>query len=151
MELKKLWSNHARVNYGQVSPHFTWQHTILIQGSRWKIALRCMHDPWLGHSTNAWCPLCWRTILFGVKTIVACTRLNPDTRFAHNVVPGEWNSIWKIKAPSRLKKLIWHICREFLPTRMRLQSKERSVLYTVLCTMMRRGWLPCALSMYSEK
>ncbi|XP_058775495.1 uncharacterized protein LOC131649754 [Vicia villosa] len=41
------------------------------------------------------------------------TRGTPDS----NRVDGDWCSLWNIKAPPRVKHLIWRICRDVLPTR----------------------------------
>jgi hypothetical protein len=44
---------------------------------------------------------------------------------SHNV-DGDWNSIWRIKAPPKTKHLLWRICRGCLPTRTRLQERHVS-------------------------
>jgi ribonuclease HI len=36
----------------------------------------------------------------------------------------DWLSLWKIRAPPKAKHLLWRICRECLPTRVRLQEKH---------------------------
>ncbi|XP_058733327.1 uncharacterized protein LOC131604930 [Vicia villosa] len=41
------------------------------------------------------------------------THGSPDS----NRVEGDWCSLWNIKAPPRVKHLIWRICRDCLPTR----------------------------------
>ncbi|XP_058783981.1 uncharacterized protein LOC131658734 [Vicia villosa] len=38
-------------------------------------------------------------------------------------VPENWGIVWKIKAPPRVKHLIWRICRDCLPTRERLRNR----------------------------
>jgi len=48
--------------------------------------------------------------------------------------PGCWSDIWKLKAPLKVKNLIWRICRECLPTRDRLLDRG------VNCTSM---WALC--------
>ncbi|MCH95831.1 cytochrome P450, partial [Trifolium medium] len=42
---------------------------------------------------------------------------------------GDWNWLWKAQAPPKAKHLIWRICRECLPTRIRL--KERRAWNTI--------------------
>ncbi|XP_058733989.1 uncharacterized protein LOC131605677 [Vicia villosa] len=37
---------------------------------------------------------------------------------------GNWNSLWKISAPARVKHLLWRICRDCLPTRVRLRQRH---------------------------
>jgi hypothetical protein len=34
-----------------------------------------------------------------------------------------WDSIWRIKVPPKVKNLIWRVCRNCLPTRARLLDK----------------------------
>ncbi|XP_058783650.1 uncharacterized protein LOC131658361 [Vicia villosa] len=36
----------------------------------------------------------------------------------------DWNSLWRIKAPSRTKHLLWRICRGCLPSRIRLRQYQ---------------------------
>ena len=43
--------------------------------------------------------------------------------FSHLRRPGNWSSIWKLKVPPKIQNLIWRMCRDCLPTRMRLQDK----------------------------
>ncbi|GAU48398.1 hypothetical protein TSUD_405430 [Trifolium subterraneum] len=42
---------------------------------------------------------------------------------SHLRVNGDWNLLWKIKAPPKVKNLIWRICRRCVSTRARLQDK----------------------------
>ena len=46
---------------------------------------------------------------------------------------GCWSDIWKLKAPPKVKNLIWRICRGCLPTRDRLL--DRGVNCTSMCAM----------------
>jgi hypothetical protein len=36
---------------------------------------------------------------------------------------GYWQGIWRLKVPPKIKNLVWHICRDVVPTRRRLQDK----------------------------
>ncbi|GAU36851.1 hypothetical protein TSUD_213750 [Trifolium subterraneum] len=36
--------------------------------------------------------------------------------------PQQWGKIWKVQAPPEAKHLMWRICKDCLPTRMRLQN-----------------------------
>ena len=36
---------------------------------------------------------------------------------------GAWELIWKLKAPPKVKNFIWRLCRNVLPTRMRIKEK----------------------------
>ncbi|XP_058726280.1 uncharacterized protein LOC131597609 [Vicia villosa] len=42
-------------------------------------------------------------------------------RLGSSGVDGDWCSLWNIKAPPRTKHLLWRICRDCLPTRLRLR------------------------------
>jgi len=37
--------------------------------------------------------------------------------------PGYWSGIWKLKVPPKVKNLIWRICRDCFPTRVKLRSR----------------------------
>jgi ribonuclease HI len=37
---------------------------------------------------------------------------------------NEWGRIWKIQAPPKAKHFLWRVCKECLPTRMRLRSRH---------------------------
>jgi len=42
---------------------------------------------------------------------------------SHHHRPGNWNDIWRLKVPLKVKNLFWRMCRGCLPTRIRLQDK----------------------------
>lgn len=42
---------------------------------------------------------------------------------SHHHRPGNWNDIWRLKVPPKVKNLLWRMCRGCLPTRVRLQDK----------------------------
>jgi len=44
-----------------------------------------------------------------------------DNTYLHRL--GFWTGIWKLKAPPKVKNLIWRICRGCLPTRARLLDR----------------------------
>jgi hypothetical protein len=45
----------------------------------------------------------------------------------------DWHSLWTIHAPPKAKHLLWRICKECLPTHLRLQEKH--VPCSVLCPL----------------
>jgi len=48
--------------------------------------------------------------------------------------PGNWDMIWKLKVPPKLKNFMWRLTRNVLPTRMRLWDKKVNCRGTcVLC------------------
>lgn len=54
-----------------------------------------------------------------------------DNSYLHRL--GFWNGIWKLKAPPKVKNLIWRICRGCLPTCAKLLDKR--VNCTSVCSM----------------
>jgi len=52
---------------------------------------------------------------------------------SHFKVQGSWNLIWKLKIPPKVKQFIWRICRNCLPTRVRL--KDKGVACPMKCTL----------------
>jgi len=60
-----------------------------------------------------------------------CMEEIADNSYLHR--PGYWTGIWKLKAPSKVKNLIWKICRGCLPTRARLL--DRGVQCPFMCAM----------------
>jgi len=51
-----------------------------------------------------------------------------------NSVEVNWNQIWNIQAPPKVKYLLWRICRTCLPTRVRLHDRGVNCPYNcVLC------------------
>jgi len=37
--------------------------------------------------------------------------------------PGFWSGIWKLKVPPKVNNLVWRICRDCFPTRVKLRSR----------------------------
>ena len=37
--------------------------------------------------------------------------------------PGYWSGIWRLKVPPKVKSLVWRICRDCFPTRVKLRSR----------------------------
>ena len=67
----------------------------------------------------------WKLEKDGVYTVHSAYKdiLNHDVVALQHRVPGNWNSIWSIKLPPKVKNFLWRVCRNCLPTRVRLQSK----------------------------
>ncbi|CAJ2643989.1 unnamed protein product [Trifolium pratense] len=42
---------------------------------------------------------------------------------SHLKVPGDWNLVWQIQAPPKVKNFMWRLCRNCIPTRTRLLQK----------------------------
>ncbi|KAK2365042.1 hypothetical protein QL285_089842 [Trifolium repens] len=58
---------------------------------------------------------------YSVKSAYRICVQNLDT--SHLRVNGGWNLLWSIKAPPKVKTLLWRICRNCAPTRVRLRTK----------------------------
>jgi hypothetical protein len=37
--------------------------------------------------------------------------------------PGYWSGIWRLKVPLKVKNLVWIICRDYFPTRVKRRSR----------------------------
>lgn len=49
--------------------------------------------------------------------------------------PGQWNSIWKLKVPPKVKNLIWRVCCDCFPTRIHLNNRRVACLSEcVMCS-----------------
>ncbi|PNX92866.1 hypothetical protein L195_g016009 [Trifolium pratense] len=56
-----------------------------------------------------------------------------DGRGEEVTTQEDWNCIWKVHAPPKVKHLLWRICKGCLPTRVRL--KERCVPCPLVCPL----------------
>jgi hypothetical protein len=67
----------------------------------------------------------WRYEINGLYSVRSAYRAiinNTDVLLQHRV-PGHWSTIWKLKLSPKIKNFLWHICRNCLPTRLRLLAK----------------------------
>jgi len=60
-------------------------------------------------------------------------------------VEGEWHRIWNVNFPHKARNLLWRICRECVPTHLRLQVWDDLSLVWCGCW----GWLTCFCGLYS--
>jgi len=67
----------------------------------------------------------WRLEKNGLYSVRSAYReiINSNDAMLHYRVPGNWNKIWNLKLPPKIKNFMWRICRNCLPTRMRLLTK----------------------------
>ncbi|XP_058788236.1 uncharacterized protein LOC131662466 [Vicia villosa] len=67
--------------------------------------------------------LVWKEEHHGVYSVRSGYRIGMKARNSNNrgTDSGIWNNLWGIVAPARVKHLLWRICRDFLPTRVRLR------------------------------
>lgn len=56
----------------------------------------------------------------------------------HLKVSGDWNSIWKLVVPPKVKNCLRHACKDWLPTRICLQSRE--VQCSMTCVNREQIW-----------
>ncbi|XP_058784506.1 uncharacterized protein LOC131659316 [Vicia villosa] len=69
--------------------------------------------------------LIWKEEQDGKYSVRSGYRLwrNAFHRHANGNISEDWNSIWNIVAPPRVKHLLWRICSGCLPTRSRLRQR----------------------------
>lgn len=68
--------------------------------------------------------LIWKKEINGEYSVRSAYHLcmNELLDTSHFKMQGSWDLIWKLKVPSKVKNLIWRICRNCLPTRIRLRD-----------------------------
>jgi len=68
--------------------------------------------------------LIWRKENDGEYSVCSAYRLcmNELMDISHFKLQGDWNLIWKLMVPPKIKNLVWQICRICLPTRVRLRD-----------------------------
>jgi len=57
---------------------------------------------------------------------------------SHSKKQGSWQLLWNLKAPPKFKKLLWHICRNCLPTKWEFETRGLIVLLSALYIILRR-------------
>lgn len=70
--------------------------------------------------------------IYSVKTAYHLA-MNNLVNASHLYEEGDWLLIWKLKAPPRVKLLLWRACRDCIPTRGQLQS--RGVICPLQCVL----------------
>ncbi|CAJ2628079.1 unnamed protein product [Trifolium pratense] len=77
----------------------------------------------------------WRMEKNGVYSVRSAYRLCVQELLdtSHFKMDDTWNLIWKLKAPPRVKNLLWRICRRCVPTRVNLRS--RGVNCITVCSL----------------
>jgi len=83
----------------------------------------------------------WRFEKNGLYSVCNAYReiINSNDVLLHHRVSENWNIIWNLKLPPKIKNFLWRICRNCLPTRMRLITKGSSAPQLVpYATMMRK-------------
>jgi hypothetical protein len=79
--------------------------------------------------------LVWRVEKNGHYSVRSAYRLCMESIAdnSHLNRPGNWSSIWKLKVPTKIKNMIWRVCRGCLPTRARLL--DEGVNCSSMCVM----------------
>jgi hypothetical protein len=69
--------------------------------------------------------LIWKSERNGCYSVRSAYRLCVEGLIdvSHLRCPGNWQNIWRLKVPQKVKNLLWRMCRGCLPTRVRLQDK----------------------------
>ncbi|GAU15596.1 hypothetical protein TSUD_108550 [Trifolium subterraneum] len=117
-------------------------HTLVarIFKARWKIGdeskIKIMSEPWLRGEDNSRVqapqaqskrgPAVWQYENHGVYTVKSGYRnyLKRKAADSNNTKEGEWGALWRSCAPPKTKHLLWRVCHECLPTRIRLRERQ---------------------------
>lgn len=86
------------------------------------------------HPTTLHDQLIWRPSPNGNYTVKSSYKLASqivDLQHLHQ--PGEWQLIWNLKAPPRVKLMVWRACRSCLPTRDQL--RQRGIQASPTCVL----------------
>jgi len=69
--------------------------------------------------------LVWKKKIDGEYSVRSAYRMCMQEIFyvSHFKISGSWDIIWRLKMPPRVKNFIWRICRNCIPTRMRIRDK----------------------------
>jgi hypothetical protein len=101
------------------------------------IADKILHTPLLESVQND--KITWQHEKNGLYTVKSayrfCISTNPG-RDQHRV-EGKWHLIWQTQMPPKIKKFMWRICRNCLPTRARLH--DRGVTCPINCVLCDAG------------
>lgn len=123
-----LHTGGAQFRTGSVSdlidPHTkTWRHDLISHLFDQPIADAIISTPLLPQVLVD--ALSWSGERNGQYSVRSAYRIYTDafTTAAHLYRPGTWSAIWKLKAPPKVKNLVWRVCRGCLPTRARLLSR----------------------------
>ncbi|MCH85832.1 ribonuclease H protein, partial [Trifolium medium] len=112
------------------------QNKVRIFKARWRIGdgsnIKVMNEPWLRWEDGGWVgapqnqdKLIWGEERDGVYLVRSGYRKIMQERNSRErpSIREEWGGIWKIHAPPKAKHLLWRICKECLPSRVRLRSR----------------------------
>lgn len=89
----------------------------------------------------------WKPSVDGIFLVKTAYRFCMDNNILDTnylQVPGDWNTLWRIKAPPKIKNLLWRACRDCIPNRVRLQNRGVLGSLIVLSVM----WIWRAIGMY---
>ncbi|GAU31898.1 hypothetical protein TSUD_270830 [Trifolium subterraneum] len=69
--------------------------------------------------------LIWRAESDGIYSVRSgYQKLLEESNSYHKPREGDaWSALWKVQAPPKVKHLLWRICKECLPTRVRLRNR----------------------------
>jgi len=100
-----------------------WNEQIIRQVFRPNIATSILHTPLFSQVQHD--RLIWKAEKNGKYFVRNAYRLCVDELIdvSYLRLPGYWYGIWRLKAPPKVKNLIWRVCRGVLPTRARLCDK----------------------------
>ncbi|XP_045802361.1 uncharacterized protein LOC123895940 [Trifolium pratense] len=70
----------------------------------------------------------WQYENHGVYTVKSGYRHYIKNKSVNNnyTLEGDWGALWRSRAPPKTKHLLWRVCRDCLPTRLRLRERNET-------------------------
>jgi len=108
--------NHASIN-SLMDPYFKrWNEPVVRQVFSEDLASKILNTPLFEQIQQD--TLIWKAEKNGRYSV-----RSELVDLSHLHKPGYWDRIWKLKTLLKVKNLIWRMCRDCLPTRVRLLDK----------------------------
>ncbi|XP_057803521.1 uncharacterized protein LOC131018835 [Salvia miltiorrhiza] len=131
------------------NPSYAWRsicsaQDIVRRGVRWRIEdgsrVRVFEDPWLRKDDSFFvaspCPPDCAGIK--VKELINFDSGTWNRELLHELVEGQWASLWKLKVPPKVRNFLWRAGRNNLPTKDKLFS--RGITVGGECVLCRTGF-----------
>jgi len=101
----------------------SWNVPLLRQVFSDDVTSRILNTPLIEQVKND--RLIWKAEKNGHYSVRSAYRLCAEelVYVSHLRQPGDWQDIWRLKVPPKVKHLIWRMCCGCLPTRIHLQDK----------------------------
>jgi len=101
----------------------SWNEQVIRQVFSVDIADKILHTPLIAPVAED--RILWKAERHGRYLVRSAYRLCVTELIDSSYLwrPGYWSGIWNLKVPPKVKNLIWRMCRDCLPTRVRLLDK----------------------------